>query len=366
MARYRLIAMALLGVLALSSASLQAAAVDDLSVKMWYPDDVRRGQSSGVSLEIRNENYDYPVNISWTGINVDWMAPGSFASNTSQFILRGGQSRIVNLTFEVPGDAKAGKHSNYEVVNYALKNGTNGEWTEATWESVITSDFNVIVDQKASGDWYSWATDNSSCLCGALIVLVIIGGVAIAARRRIGRGRIFSPSRDIGFKVRPSASPPPEYAERPFPPAPYEETPAAAPAEPAPEPTPEIEPEAPPIPEPPAPPVPPREPEVVAMSPPPRDRDVDLMTPTDWDKVGASKYPYSSPARSPSPDSRPPTPEDSSILPKSSSPRQPSVASGPDSRAPSQASPDMGPKFCTYCGAAEPGPVCRNCGRRLI
>lgn len=338
MARYRLIAMALLAVLALTSASLQAAAVDDLSVKMWYPDDVRPGQSSGVSLEIRNENYDYPVNISWTGINVDWMAPGSFASNTSQFILRGGQSRIVNLTFDVPRDAKVGKHSNYEVINYALRNGTNGEWTDATWESVITSDFNVVVENKASGPWYSWVTDNASCLCGALIVLVIIGGVAIAARKRIGRGRIFSPSRDIGFKVRPSASPPPEYAERPFPPAPYEETPHAAPAEPAREPPAEPEPVAPSIPEPPAPPTPPREPEVVAMSPPPADRDVDLMTPTDWDKVGASKYPYSSPAKVPS----------------------------PDTPAASQASPDMGPKFCTYCGAAEPGPVCRNCGRRLI
>lgn len=346
MARYRLIALALLGVLALSSVSLQAAAVDDLSVKMWYPDTVRRGQSTGVSLEIRNENYDYPVNITWTGINIDWMAPGHFASNSSQFVLRGGQSRIVNLTFEVPMDAKAGKHSNFEVVNYALNNGTNGEWTEATWESVITSDFIVVVENKPSGAWYSFVTDNAACLCGALIALVIIAGAVVAARRRMRTARVLPQLRDIGFKIRPSASPPPGYADRPLPPAPYEETPSAAPAGPAVEPKPRPEPVAPSVPEPPAPPTPPREPEVVAMSPPPaKERAVDLMTPTDWDKVGASKYPYSSPARSPSPDLGPPS---------------------PDSRAPSQVSPDMGPKFCTYCGAAEPGPVCRNCGRRLI
>jgi hypothetical protein len=324
MSRLSIPCLALLGAIVLSLACPPAAAVDDLSVKMWYPDTVRRGQETGVSLEIVNENYQDPVNITWTGIHIDWMSPGEFAYNTSQFILRGGQSRIVNITFNVPGNAKAGLRSNYEVIRYGLQNGTNGDWSDATWESVITKDIKVVVD-KPSQDWYSWATNNMFTVCTVVIVIIVIVTVARVAIRRMARGR-WRGRIDDTVTLRPSSSPPTGYKDPKFPPAPYD----------APKPTKEDEPESQPepdavqTPKPASPPPSPR-PAVIQMSKPNvPDRGVDLMTPTDWSKVGAD------------------------------------ISSGPETSEPPKNAPDMGPKFCTYCGMAEPGPVCRNCGRRLV
>jgi hypothetical protein len=65
MAQLRLPALAFLCVAALLLASGPALAVDDLSVKMWYPDQVKPGETTNVSLEVRNENYDFLVNITW-------------------------------------------------------------------------------------------------------------------------------------------------------------------------------------------------------------------------------------------------------------------------------------------------------------
>jgi hypothetical protein len=309
--------------------------VEDLSVKMWYPDQVKPGEMSNVSLEIRNENYDHPVNITWTGINIEWMNPGDFAYNTTSFKLSGGQSRIVNIVFQVPSDARAKKYSNYEVIYYTIQNGTGGEWSNATWESVITDDFKVVKPNAQSQDWYSWATSNAACLCTGLIAVVVIAAVAQAARKGVFRRRWRARSDTSVF--RPSASPPSGYTKPKFPPAPYEETRSAAPEKTAKEPEPE--PQEPgeisePLPVPSPPPLPKpaqaqRTPSVIPAPLP--DRGVDLMRPTDWDAIGKTG---------------------------------PNVSAGPAAVPP--ASLDMGPKFCTYCGIPEPGPVCRNCGRRLV
>jgi len=319
-------------------ASGPAIAVDELSVKMWYPDTVAPGQTAGVSLEIRNENYDYLVNITWTGINIEWMAPGEFAYNTTSFELAGGQSRIVNITLQVPADAKAGVFSNYEVIHYTIQNKTGGEWSNATWESTITDDFNVTVDSKpppkkeedgGSPWWYKWAIANIFCLCGGLIVIIVVLAAAAAARRgvfqRLRKSHAGRPS------FRPSASPPPGYPAPEFPPPAYEESKPRAAEEPVREPgpaAPAVLPEETPVP-------PQAQRPVAAPSHPPAtpaltpDRGVDLMKPTDWDAIGM-------PA--------------------------PSTTSGP----PAEPAASLGPKFCTYCGAGEPGPVCRNCGRSLV
>jgi hypothetical protein len=333
MARWVVPALALIGVAVLLLASRPALAVDDLSVKMWYDDTVKPGQSTGVSLEIRNENYDYPVNITWTGINVEWMTPGEFAYNTTSFWLSGGQSRIVNITFQVPADAKAKKYSNYEVVYYTIQNGTNGEWNTATWESTITEDFKVVVEKKPSQDWYTWATTNAFCLCTVLIVVIVVIAGGIAARKRIARPK-WRTTPDDTITLRPSASPPSKYADREFPPAPYEESKPAGPekekdAQPR---EPDVisePPKAPSPPQAPKPATPPGKPAAFPAYKP--DTGVDLMKPTDWDSIGK-------PA------------SDSSYGPAAVPP----------------ASLEMGPKFCTFCGMDEPGPVCRNCGRRLV
>ena len=327
--------MAFLCMAAFLLASGPAFAVDDLSVKMWYPDQVKPGETTNVSLEIRNENYDFPVNITWTGINIEWMTPGDFAYNTTSFKLSGGQSRIVNIIFQVPADAKAKKYSNYEVIYYTLQNGTGGEWNNATWESTISDDFKVVTPSAQSQDWYSWATSNAACLCTGLIVVVVMAAVARAARRGVLRRRSRAISDIPDF--RPSASPPEGYTKPDFPPPPYEETKPAVhekttkESEPEPQ-EPAVISEPPPVPSPPPQPQPAQAPRTAPAIPAPRpDRGVDLMTPTDWDAIGNA-----SPASSPGPAEAPP------------------------------ASSDMGPKFCTYCGFPEPGPVCRNCGRRLV
>ena len=333
MVRFRLIGLALLGAIMLWLVIPNAAAVDDLSVKMWYADTVKPSQSTGVSIEIRNENYEYPVNISWTGINVEWMTPGEFAYNTTSFSLSGGQSRIVNITFQVPADAKAKKYSNYEVVYYTIQNGTNGEWNNATWESTITEDFNVVVENKPSQDWYTWATTNAFCLCTVLIVVIVVIAGGMAARKRIARGR-WRTTPDDTITLKPSASPPSKYTDRKFPPAPYEEMKPAEPekekeAEPR-EPDAISEPPKAPSPPPaPKPATPPGKPAAVPAYKP--DVGVDLMKPTDWDAIGKPATTFSN---------------------------------GPAATPP--ASLDMGPKFCTFCGIDEPGPVCRNCGRQLV
>lgn len=336
MARCIIPGLALVAVTALSLVVPDAAAVDDLSIKMWYPDQVKPGESAGVSLEIRNENYDYLVNITRTGIHIEWMSPGDFAYNTTGFLLMSGQSRIVNITFQAPKDAKAKTYSNYEVIYYTIQNGTGGEWNNATWESTITEDFKVVTPSAQSQDWYSWLTSNFTCLCVGLIAVIIIVAVAMAARRGALRMRRRAYS-DGSLTLKPSASPPSGYSAPYFPPPPYEETEPTAPEksakEPEPEPlTPAAISEPPSIPSPPPAPEPtqaPRTPPVIPAPGP--DRGVDLMKPTDWDAIGKP-----GPAYSPGPATSP------------------------------AASPDMGPKFCTYCGIPEPGPVCRNCGRRLV
>jgi len=319
-------------------AGTPASAVDDLSVKMWYPDTVKAGQSTGVSIEIRNENYDYPVNITWTGINIEWMAPGDFAHNATGFRLSGGQSKIVNITFQVPKDAVAKTYSNYEVIYYTVQNGTQGEWNDATWESTITEDFKVVKGTPPTNegglfqDLYSKAMANITCLCIGVILIVVIVAVATAARR--GAFRRMRTRRIGDISVRPSSSPPPDYPAPEFPPPAYEEKKEL-------EISPPIEKPAPVAPAPvqlplPAPsPVPAQEtagskPAPPAVAPYSSDRGVDLMKPTDWDAIGK-----------PAPVTPP----------------------GPAADKPAAS---LGPKFCTYCGIGEPGPVCRNCGRRLV
>ena len=359
MARSRLHGMALCALLLslafLALSGLPAAAVDDLSVKMWYPDQVKAGDAAGVSLEIRNENYQHPVNVTWTGIHVDWMAPGDFASNGTDFQLRGGQSRIVNITVRVPVDAKVGTHSNYEVIYYTIQNATGGWSNETTWESTITKDFKVAEESTFYEEWFAWFMSNATCLCPVLIVIIVVVAVAVAARRYLRRQRSSRIADTINF--RSSSSPPPGYSNRPRPPVPYEQEPPQYPPPPAHS---EI-PAGSLIYQPPAASAPPTrgpappsympasapasfqssrapasyEPSPasapVRPSPAPMDRGVDLMRPADWDSVG--KRPA---APSPGPMGMP------------------------------MVSEEMGPKFCTYCGIIEPGPVCRGCRKRLV
>ena len=162
-----------------------ALAAEDMSVKMQWTEQLHPDEVSRVSLEIKNINDGSRMNVSSCGIHFDWLALGVFETNATPFVLAVGDSHVVEIIFRVPIDAKAGKHSDYIRIYYALENATTGKWDEQPpWESEITKDFNIAAEGGGS-PWAAFFGGNLLCF-GAFIVVVIvvIGATARRLRRR--------------------------------------------------------------------------------------------------------------------------------------------------------------------------------------
>ncbi|MBM4248510.1 MAG: hypothetical protein FJ149_03590 [Euryarchaeota archaeon] len=202
-------ALAVLGAaILLSSMAPGAAAQDDMAVKMQWDETLYRSEVSRVNLEITNIHPRSPMNVTSAGLYIDWMKLGTFAENTTPLRLESGERGVMTIFFRVPVDASYGKHSDYVVVRYSLKNDTSGRWESKTFESVINKDFTVVERPGKEQDWLALSPDNPLCLAGLVVAIVIAVAAAGAAAARARRRRIM---------VEPATPPP---APEPVPPPP--------------------------------------------------------------------------------------------------------------------------------------------------
>jgi hypothetical protein len=206
-----------------------AAAADDMAVKMQWDETVYRDEVSRVNLEITNINNLYLMDVTSAGVYIDWMKLGTLEMNTSSFLLPSGESKVMSILFRVPMDARYGKHSDYVVIKYTLKNDPNGGWSNYTFESEIGKDFTVLERPAPAQDWFALSFSNPLCVAGLVVVLLVAIGMAARRFRRLRRLALKLEDRkpeSVPEKESPPAPPPeekkPEGPEKcPFCGAPY-------------------------------------------------------------------------------------------------------------------------------------------------
>jgi len=194
-----------------------AAAADDMAVKMQWDETLYRDEVSKVNLEITNIHDRYLMNVTSAGVYIDWMKLGTFETNTSSFLLPAGESKVMSILFRVPVDARYGKHSDYVLIKYTLRNDTSGAWTNGTFESTINKDFTVLERPAPPRDWFAITFSNPLCVAG-LVVSVIL--VAVMAARRFRRLRRLARKLEESIPQRA-----PEKESPPMPPPPEEKHP---------------------------------------------------------------------------------------------------------------------------------------------
>jgi len=193
-----------------------AAAADDMAVKMQWDEALYRDEVSRVDLEITNIHDQYTMNVTSASLYIDWMRLGTFGTNSSSFLLESGQRKVMTIYFRVPVDAGYGKHSDYVVINYALRNETSGMWTNGTFESEIGKDFSVVEKPAPAQDLFAASFTNALCVTGLVVGILVVAGL-VAWR--------FSKRRRSAVWTEPSTPRPAPVEESPPspPPAPPEE-----------------------------------------------------------------------------------------------------------------------------------------------
>lgn len=189
-----------------------AAAADDMAVKMQWDETLYRDEVSKVILELTNLNDQYLMNVTSAGLYIDWMRLGTFETNTSSFLLPVGESKVMSILFRVPVDARYGKHSDYVVIKYTLKNDTSGVWTNGTFESTINKDFTVLERPAKAPEWFALTFSNPLCVVGLVVVVLVAAGAMARRLRRTGR-----------ILPEPPKPPPEPAPVEPVPPPPPEE-----------------------------------------------------------------------------------------------------------------------------------------------
>jgi hypothetical protein len=171
-----------------------SAAEVQLSVRYSRPIPMYQGQNCSVTLYLRNLDSSRQINITWTGVHVDWLDADIYYVNETVVRAGPGTEVGIDVELEVPRSVRTGNHTESFNIEYDAYEGPGLPWGHYNWQSVPVSDFKVASTgqagppAKSSPTFLESLVNEPLCLAGGVvIVIIVIAGAAAAAARRSRR-----------------------------------------------------------------------------------------------------------------------------------------------------------------------------------
>jgi len=174
-----------------------AASADEVSLNVRYsrPVPMYQGLSCNVTVYIRNQDISRPINITWTGIHVDWLDADIYHVNETIARASPGIEVRIDVQIDVPKSARIGDHSQNFNIEYDAYEGPGLPWGHYNWQSVPVSDFKVAAASKppttssSPGGLFDRPFREEICIplavFGFLFIIILAAAISASRRRRL-------------------------------------------------------------------------------------------------------------------------------------------------------------------------------------